>query len=313
MAAGEKLKLKRDTILFDINNHKKTGLVFFVVSACVHILLFAGLVFFQNFNPPKPLPPILQVDLVSFMPDPVFGEPSQSSASADTDGIPLNTSKIKKTEKTIKHIRPDISLKTKPKNLKELMAKKGKKKNPQPEKMKEKPEKEKPKKEEIVQKEEKPKEKDPQKKLEQAREKLAREIEEKNQEQIAQALARLKQGVKNQGKTDAGDNPAGYAGAGKNELQPIELYKHVVGFAISQHWVFNDILANMDKNLQVRVLIKILKSGEIRDILYETRSGNRYLDESVKRAIKKSSPLPSLPGNRRSQDFVLIFTPRGLK
>ncbi len=307
MAAGEKLKLKRDSILFDTNDGKKTGIVFFVASVCVHTLLFAGLVFFQNYKPPKPLPPVLQVDLVSFMPDPVFDEPSQSSAKSNADGIPLKTSKIKKTKKTIKHIRPDISLKTKPKNLKDLMAKKEKKKKPLPEKVKEKP-----KKEEIVKKEEKPKE-DSQKALEKAREKLAKEIEEKNQEQIAQALARLKQGVKSRGESTARANPAGYAGAGKKEFGPIDLYNLVIESSIRQNWVFNDILANMDQNLKVTVLIKILKSGEIRDIIYETKSGNRYLDESAKRAIKKSNPLPPLPGNRRSYDLGLIFTPKGLK
>jgi len=80
-----------------------------------------------------------------------------------------------------------------------------------------------------------------------------------------------------------------------------------------QNWVFNDILARMDKNLEVVVLIKILKNGEIRDIIYETKSGNRYLDESAKKAIKKSNPLPPLPAGRRSYDLGLIFTPRGLK
>jgi len=69
----------------------------------------------------------------------------------------------------------------------------------------------------------------------------------------------------------------------------------------------------MNQNLEVRILIKILKSGEIRDIIYETKSGNRYLDESAKKAIKKANPLPALPGGMRSYDVVVIFTPKGLK
>ncbi len=87
----------------------------------------------------------------------------------------------------------------------------------------------------------------------------------------------------------------------------------ILGAKIEQNWVFNDALARMDQNLEVRILIKILKSGRIRDIIYETRSGNRYLDDSAKKAIKKADPLPQLPAGMRSYDVVVIFTPKGLK
>ena len=87
----------------------------------------------------------------------------------------------------------------------------------------------------------------------------------------------------------------------------------VLGSQIEQNWVFNDTLARIDQNLEVRILIKILKSGEIRDIIYETRSGNQYLDESAKKAIKKTNPLPPLPPGMYSYDVVVIFTPKGLK
>ena len=72
-------------------------------------------------------------------------------------------------------------------------------------------------------------------------------------------------------------------------------------------------MAGMNQNLEVRILIKILKSGEIRDISYETRSGNRYLDESAKKAIRRANPLPELPKGMASYELVLGFSPRGLK
>jgi TonB family protein len=65
--------------------------------------------------------------------------------------------------------------------------------------------------------------------------------------------------------------------------------------------------------MEVRILIKILKNGEIRDIIYETRSGNPYLDQSAKRAIQRANPLPALPSGMASYDVVVIFTPKGLK
>lgn len=99
----------------------------------------------------------------------------------------------------------------------------------------------------------------------------------------------------------------------KKKYKAIDLYNLVIGSAIEQNWIFNDILAKMDQDLEVRILIKILKSGEIRDIIYETKSGNRYLDESAKKAVKKANPLPRLPAGLHSYDVGLIFTPKGLQ
>jgi len=87
----------------------------------------------------------------------------------------------------------------------------------------------------------------------------------------------------------------------------------VLQSAIQQNWVFNEMLAGLDQNLEVRILIKILKNGEIRDISYETRSGNPYLDQSAKRAIQRANPLPALPKGMASYDVVVIFTPKGLR
>ncbi|MCF8113985.1 MAG: TonB C-terminal domain-containing protein, partial [Desulfotignum sp.] len=100
---------------------------------------------------------------------------------------------------------------------------------------------------------------------------------------------------------------------GKKGVTPIDLYKMVLQSAIQQNWVYNEMLAGMDQNLEVRVLIKILKTGEIRDIVYDTRSGNRYLDQSAKRAIQRANPLPPLPRGMASYDVVVIFNPKGLR
>lgn len=313
MSAGRDFKIKRDAILFSGGENKKTGAVFFLVSLLSHGLFFFGLLFFQNFTPPKALPPVVQVDLVSFMPDPVFEEPAPAKVETnpEPDEIPVKKSTVKPKPKQLKHIKADISLKTKPKNLKDLMAKKKKKKPlPKKEKPKVKP------KEKIKEPEkgpDKPDDAQTQKALAEAQEKLARELEEKNREKIDSALARLKENIKDKGKTKPGDQTGSASGRGKKGYKPIDLYHMVLGTAIGQNWVFNETLAHMDQQLEVRVLIKILKSGEIRDIIFETRSGNRYLDESAKRAIKKSNPLPQLPTGMHSYDLILGFTPKGLK
>jgi colicin import membrane protein len=295
MSAQNKiLSNSRESLFNSVEHSKKTGTVFFTVSLFIHILFFCGLIFFQDFSLPKSLPPVIKIDLVSFAPEPV-SEEAQSESRSPKDGIPVKKSAIKKKIKKIPTIKPDISLKTKPKNLKELMAQKKKK-----------PEKKKP--EKIVKKTEPKKEVDPEKVLKEAREQLEEKIEEQNQDRLAQALNRLEKKVEDQGakqKSETDYSQTGY--------KPIDVYKMILGSAIELNWVFSDVLAQMDQNLEVRILIKILKSGVIRDIIYETRSGNRYLDESAKKAIKKTNPLPQLPAGMNSYDVVVIFTPKGLK
>ncbi len=289
----------RESLFNSVEHSKKTGTVFFTVSLFLHILFFCGLIFFQDFSLPKSLPPVIKIDLVSFAPEPV-PEEAQSEARSPNDGIPVKKSVIKKKNKKIPTIKPDISLKTKPKNLKELMAKK--KEKPKKNKL------EKKKLEKIVKKVEPEEKSDPEKVLKEAREQLEEKIEKQNQDRLAQALSRLEKRVEDQGAKQKAETDYSQRG-----YKPIDLYKMVLGSAIKQNWVFSDVLAQMDQNLEVRILIKILKSGVIRDIIYETRSGNRYLDESAKKAIKKTNPLPPLPAGRHSYDVVVIFTPKGLK
>jgi colicin import membrane protein len=59
--------------------------------------------------------------------------------------------------------------------------------------------------------------------------------------------------------------------------------------------------------------IKILANGEIKEIRFEKRSGNRYLDESAYKALMKTNPLPPLPKGFKLYEVGLIFTPKGLK
>ena len=115
-----------------------------------------------------------------------------------------------------------------------------------------------------------------------------------------------------QGTNSNGNGVAGAAGGG-GEASPLTLYQMVIKSAIEQNWIFNDAMAGLDQDLEVRIFIKILKSGDIRDISFETRSGNTYLDESAKKAVQRANPLPELPKGMFSYELVLGFSPRGLK
>ena len=257
------------------------------------------------------MPPVVQIDLVSF--SPILGsdkpgggggeekkEEKKESQAIEKAGIPAQPTETKKEEPPLV-IKADISLKAKPKNLKDLLA-----------------EQEKKIKEEEKKKEEKT-DKKPAQKAADAGKTTDKPDEKQDESNLSEVLGRLRKTVAEQGKSRQGDGGEGEGkggspeGSGKGGSTPLQLYQMEIGSRIQQNWVFNESLARMDRNLEVRILIKILKSGEIRDIIFETRSGNSYLDESAKKAIMKINPLKPLPAGMYSYDLGLIFTPQGLK
>ena len=67
-------------------------------------------------------------------------------------------------------------------------------------------------------------------------------------------------------------------------------------------------------NLETVVVIKIRKDGIITDINIEKRSGNRYFDESIRRALSAAEPLPKIPITlgTDSVEVGFIFRPEGM-
>jgi TonB family protein len=281
------------------------------ISVCAHALFFLMSIWLVQFRVPYMTPDVVQVDLVSFAPGepggPVVPEkgadpmpPSSSSVDTVPESAvpePLNPPAPEAPApepESVSVLKPDVSLKSKPKNIKELMAEK--KDPPKPEPAQSKP----PEPEPGPVKKPKNPEPDTQQQLARAMERLAKTVEEQDQSSSASG-------------TGTGPAAGSGPGSGKQGGTPLDFYKMVLQSAIQQNWVFNEMLAGLDQNLEVRILIKILKNGEIRDISYETRSGNPYLDQSAKRAIQRANPLPALPKGMTSYDVVVIFTPKGLR
>ncbi len=277
-----------------------------LLSLAVHLTLFGGVFLFHDFDFLPSKPKVVRVDLVSFAPGPVGGqvtpepvqekksEPVKESVSLKSKPVP----EVAKAPEPVAVLKPDVSLKSKPKNIKELMAARKPKAKPvqkkKTQKLKPKPP------------------KNSEKELEKARKALAEKVEDQNREQIDQALKKMQAAIENK-EAPKGPGTASGSGAGIRGNNPLTLYQMVLKSAIEQNWVFNDLMARMNQNLEVKIFIKILKSGEIRDISLETRSGNQYLDESAKKAIRRASPLPELPKGMASYEVVVGFTPKGLK
>jgi TonB family protein len=288
-----------------------------------HILFFISLFFINDFQFSAPKPKVVTVDLVTFAPGPAnakaSGTPPRSEEPAPDQADKVSPDAVSQIEsqpaepqrQEIPVIKPDVGLKSKPKNLKELVAAREKE-----------PPKKKPPKEDLAKKkreqEEKAKKKRAQE-LAKARKAQAEKRERQRLAQLKDALDRIKASVAStedgaQGTNANGSGVAGTAGGGgAGEASPLTLYQMVIKSAIEQNWIFNDAMAGLNQDLEVRIFIKILKSGDIRDISFETRSGNNYLDESAKKAVQRANPLPKLPKGMFSYELVLGFSPRGLK
>jgi colicin import membrane protein len=112
----------------------------------------------------------------------------------------------------------------------------------------------------------------------------------------------------------AGTGTEGGGGGGGGSLGPEDIYRLEVAYAVNKNWVFSESLAGGRGELVAEVAFSVLPDGRIKDLWFDRKSGNSYLDESARRAIMKSEPLPPHPkGVRRPHITVgLRFTPRGI-
>ncbi len=95
----------------------------------------------------------------------------------------------------------------------------------------------------------------------------------------------------------------------------IRIYQAEIAYQIQKNWAFSEQMAGMHDELEAVLAITILPNGGIKDIWFDQRSGNRHLDESAYRAIKKSDPLPPLPVGLFKSEYTvgLKFGPKGIK
>ena len=108
----------------------------------------------------------------------------------------------------------------------------------------------------------------------------------------------------------------GAAGPGGGDGKPapeILVYQQEIAYHIRNNWVYPEQLAEQRKALEARLVISIMANGEIKDVRFEKRSGNSYLDDSAYKAVLKSNPLPALPKGYQFYTVMLGFTPAGLQ
>ena len=159
--------------------------------------------------------------------------------------------------------------------------------------------------------------------VDRAVDRLEKDLEENRPDQIDAAIERLQEQVKDQPAPEP-DSQDGVRNLKVDEaarehdakaLELIDIYRVEIAFIIQKNWAFSDSLAGDTKDLVTEIAFDVLPDGTISNIWFDKRSGNSYLDESARKAIIKSVPLPPHPAGviRPSITVGLRFTPQGIR
>lgn len=96
-------------------------------------------------------------------------------------------------------------------------------------------------------------------------------------------------------------------GNGGRSASPLEIYNADMKVRIWANWVSP---MNMPDSLKAVIAVHIAADGSLMDLRIEKRSGNDNYDESARKAVLKSVPLPPLPQGFLLHKVSLEFTPR---
>ncbi len=139
------------------------------------------------------------------------------------------------------------------------------------------------------------------------------------QSKVNKAIESMRRKVADQEKTRSakgtGTTSGGGGGGGAAVLSRIQNYRIEAALAVSQSWAFSQQLAGADEQLETLISFRILPNGEITAITIVQPSGNRYLDESAYRAVKKASPVAPHPEgiSRPYLEVGVKATPAGFR
>jgi colicin import membrane protein len=281
----------REGVLNGMDHERRLVSIAFAASLVCHLLFFSIFIYTQTHELGRqPVQSVIQVSLVSL---PEQAAPAQRSKPAETapgKAEPEPSQEIKAVSTEPKQRTADVSLG--PKQKVSL-----KKKTFKTEKVKKR-----------------------------ALENLEKKVETTSSERIAEAIDRIKSKVENEEvkappKTDAvsgtqtGSVLGGEKEAGGKRAELIDIYRVEIAFQIQKNWAFPDQLAEGRTDLQTLLIFNVMPNGEIKDLFFTDRSGNKHFDESAYRAVMKSNPVAPHPRGI-SEPFVqmgLRFTPEGIR
>lgn len=154
---------------------------------------------------------------------------------------------------------------------------------------------------------------------------LKKKVDKSRPQPLSKALERLKREVEKtgpvrhtetKGVTGPKTGTYGKPGAkGVKTLEIMQIYNAEIAWQIEKNWIFSEDFAQSSTDLEAALAIKIMPNGEIKEIWFDKKSGNSFLDDSAYKAIMKSNPLPPLPKGFFLSYYTvgLKFGPKGIK
>ncbi len=165
----------------------------------------------------------------------------------------------------------------------------------------------------------------PQKAIKRAITDIEKQVKDAPPPQLSNKFEQLRQQVRqaeqNQKRPAAGSGSSrmgavGRAGGGgARALELLDIYKVEIAFRVQRHWAFPESFAGGEADLVAELAFKVRPDGQIADVWFDRRSGNKHLDESAEKAILKANPVAPHPaGIRKSYITIgLRFTPEGVR
>ena len=95
----------------------------------------------------------------------------------------------------------------------------------------------------------------------------------------------------------------------------LDIYKAEVAYFINRNWAFSEQIAGNISALETKIVFSVMPDGQISNVFFTEKSGNQYFNDSVYKAVVKSSPVQPHPAGISSPyvQVGLRFTPQGIK
>ena len=263
-------------IFDDAEGGFRNSAMFFTISVAGHLIVFLILMIFQNVRPDYSFEPsVINVDLVSLSAPP-SSQPQAPSVEPEKKTVPPKTMPDPAPVKIKSALKEKIETqKIKPKTSLKKKTFKSSK---------------------VVAS---------------AIAQVQKKFETSQSKILQDRLAQLSNQVETSGKGQRRSGRMNTSGS----IERITIYKMEILYSIQKNWSYNPQFSGDNPDLVALLGIKIMPDGEIREVWFDQHSGDRYFDESARKAVLKSNPLPPLPDgfNKTFLNQGLRFTPSGVK
>ena len=145
---------------------------------------------------------------------------------------------------------------------------------------------------------------------------LRERVEQEPRDDLQRALARLQEKVKQGPPSDLYKRSGPGVGTYGAPMTPYEEYLVRIAGIIQRNWSFTPRLIRSGEVVEAYVALTIQPGGSISNVTFDRESVSEYFDDTVLKAIEKSSPLPPVPeevGRREALRIGLVFTPQGIE